>query len=177
MNLEESLYLARTDNSAFKEIYDLTINRVYSFVLLRTKDKETALDICQNIYLSFWQSLGKFRYMGDPHFYAFLFTIARREISREWRGRSGQTVDIEQIFDIPADPEEHEDYRLLLKELENLKEEERLCLELRYFEDLKFKDVGETLGISENYAKVLHHRAIKKLQQKLKNKLEIYEKS
>lgn len=171
MNLEESLNLARTDNSAFRQIYDLTINRVYFFVLLRTKNREVALDVCQNVYLSLWQSLGKFRYMGEPHFYAFLFTITRRQLSREWKKKNGQTIDIEEVFDIPGEPEAHEDYRVLLAEMDSLKEEERLCLELRYFEDLKFQDIGDSLGISENYAKVLHHRAIKKL----KNKLEIYE--
>lgn len=174
MNLEYSLKEARVDSTAFKEIYDLTINRVYSFVLLRTGDKEVALDICQNVYLSLWQSLGRFKYMGEAHFYSYLFKITRGEISRA-RKKIKPTVELEELYDIPVEDPAHEDYRALIREMNELKEEERTCLELRYFQDLKFKEVGETLGISENYAKVLHHRAIGKLKDKFKEVSESYE--
>ena len=167
MNLEQSLSLAREDNSAFKEIYDLTISQVYSFVLLRTKDKAQALDICQDIYLSFWNSLPRFQYMGDPHFYAFLWKIARRQISKA-RMRTHSTVELDEVFDIPEEESIKEDYRMLLGKVEGLKENERLCIELRYFKDLKFQDIAGVLNISENYAKVLHHRAITKLREDLK---------
>ena len=167
MNLEQSLSLAREDNSAFKEIYDLTISQVYSFVLLRTKDKAQALDICQNIYLSFWSSLPGFRYMGEPHFYAFLFKIARRQISKARRDVH-HTVELDEVFDIPVEEDTKEDYRVLLGQVQNLKENERLCIELRYFKDLKFQDIALVLNISENYAKVLHHRAITKLREDTK---------
>lgn len=168
MNLEKNLSLAGKDNAAFKEIYDLTISRVYSFVLLRTKDRAQTLDICQNIYLSFWNSLSNFRYMGEPHFYAFLFKIARRQI---WKAKMKSPVTInidEEIFDISAEDDVHEDYRILLSKISGLKENERLCIELRYFKDLKFQDIAEILNISENNAKVLHHRAINKLKKELK---------
>lgn len=164
MNLEQCLSMAKEDNLAFKEIYDLTISQVYSFVLLRTKDKAQALDICQNIYLSFWNSLPNFHYMGEPHFYAFLFKIARRQISKA-RIKIRSNVDIDEVFDIPAEEGVKEDYRALLGQVENLKENERLCIELRYFKDLKFQDIAGVLNISENYAKVLHHRAIIKLRE------------
>jgi len=168
MNLEQTLERAVADNSAFKEIYDLTINRVYSYVLLRTKNKNETLDICQEIYLSFWQSLPGFTFISEPHFYGFLFTVARRKLIKA-RIKNKETVSLDEVFDIPGEAENHEDYRLLLKTLQNLKERERICLELRYFEDLKFSDIADTLGIKENHAKVLHHRAIKKLEKMLKH--------
>lgn len=166
MNLETSLNLARADDTAFREIYDLTIDRVYSFVLLRVKNKELALDICQDIYLSFWKSLPNFTYISDSHFYAFLFKVARRQLIRA-RTKMKETVEFDETFDIPFEDKEKEDYRVLLEKVQNLKENERLCIELRYFQDLKFQDIAETLDISENNAKVIHHRAIKKLKESL----------
>jgi RNA polymerase sigma-70 factor (ECF subfamily) len=168
MNLEQSLNQARGDNTAFKEIYDLTIGRMYSFVLLRTKNRAQALDICQDIYLSFWNALPGFHYMGEPHFYAFLFKIARRQISKA-RMKVHATVELDEVFDIPVEEDEKEDYRTLLGKVRNLKENERLCVELRYFKDLKFQDIAEILGISENNTKVLHHRTINKLRKDLQN--------
>ena len=170
MNLEQCLSVAREDNTAFKEIYDLTINRVYSFVLLRVGNKELALDICQDTYLSFWKSLPRFRYMSDSQFYAFLFKVARRQLIRA-RTKMRETVELDETYDIPSEDGEREDYRVLLSKIQNLKENERLCVELRYFKDLKFQEIAEILGVSENNAKVLHHRAIKKL----KEDLQIYE--
>ncbi len=166
VNLEETLKRAATDNAAFREIYDLTIDRVYSFVFLRTKDKEKCADICQNSYLSLWQSLPKFKWISEAHFWAFLWKVVRRQISRS-RMSTRNDVSIDEMFDIAAPTEEKEDYRVLLKNLSELGEKERLCLELRYFQDLKFEDIAQTLDISENNAKVMHFRAIKKLKEKL----------
>lgn len=167
MNLEQSLSRAMHDNTAFKEVYDLTISRVYSFVLLRTRDRALALDICQDIYLSFWNSLAGFQYISEPHFYAFLFKVARGRLAKA-RVKIRPTVDLDEVFDIPDEGDEPEDYRMLLSKIEELKENERLCIELRYFEDLKFQDIALVLGISESNAKVLHHRAIKKLRESIK---------
>lgn len=164
MNLEESLIQSRTDSKAFKYVYDLTISRVYSFVLLRTKDKALALDICQEIYLALWNALSGFQYVDEHHFYAYLFQIARRQV---WKARkkARATLSLDEAFDIPDEGDYFADYRALLGQVEKLKEKERLCIELRYFEDRKFSEIAEALGTSENNAKVIHHRAIKKLKE------------
>lgn len=170
MNLEKMIEAAKANDAAFKEIYDLTINRVYSFVLLRIKDKGEAHDICQEIYSSFWKMLPRFEYISDAHFFAYLFKIARRQLIKA-RMKTVGRVDLEEIYDIPAEEPAKEDYRLLLLHLQGLKEKERTVLELRYFEDMKFGEIAAMLGVTENNAKVLHHRALKKL----KEKLQIYE--
>lgn len=170
MNLEQILKNASEDNLAFREVYDLTIKRVYAYVFLRVRNRDLALDICQNIYLALWQSLKNFKFISEPHFYSFLFTIARRQVSKA-RSKIKTTVTIDEGFDIQAPEVEKEDYRVLLASVRNLKENERLCIELRYFKDLKFQDIAVILGTTENNAKVIHHRAI----QKLKRELNIYD--
>ena len=57
----------------------------------------------------------------------------------------------------------------LLRQVERLGDNERLCLELRYFGDLSFSQIAENMGIKENNAKVLHHRAIIKLREFIPN--------
>jgi RNA polymerase sigma factor (sigma-70 family) len=168
MNLEQILGRVREDDSAFREIYDSTINRLYSYVLLRVKDRAMALDVCQDIYLSLWKSLPKFKYISEPHFYSFLFTVARRQLIKA-RAKMKDTVELDEIFDLPTEEVEKEDYRILLTSVQNLKDRERLCIELRYFKDLKFQEIAEVMNISENHAKVFHHRAMKKLRAELSN--------
>ena len=168
MDLEHILQKAQENEGGFKEIYDLTINRVFSFVLLRIKNREEALDICQNIYLSFWKSLSKFTYISDAHFYSFLFTVARRQIIKA-RIKKKENIPLDDIYDVEAPEAEKEDYRFLLRQVERLGDNERLCLELRYFGDLSFSQIAENMGIKENNAKVLHHRAIIKLREFIPN--------
>ena len=63
-----------------------------------------------------------------------------------------EKVDLDEIFDIPSEDGEKEDYRNLLQNIQTLKDNERITIELRYFEDLKFEDIALSLGISENNA-------------------------
>ncbi len=167
MNLQDCLRRATTEECAFQEIYDMTIDRVFSFTLLRVRNRDVALDTCQNIYLALWKSLPRFRYVSDAHFYAYLFTLVRRTIARVYRAQEIAPLLLEDAFDVPAHIPAWEDYRELLRHVHKLKEKERLCVELRYFQDWKFQDIATALAITENHAKVLHHRALKKLQRSL----------
>lgn len=168
MNLEYILEKAKVNHGAFREVYDLTINRLFPFVLLRIKDRSESLDVCQEIYLSFWKSLPKFKYMGDAHFYSFLFTVARRQIIKS-RIKKHSSISIEDVLDMPSDEVEREDYRFLLKQMAKLSDKERICVELRYFEDLGFADIALRLDIKEANAKMLNHRAIRKLRELMPN--------
>lgn len=167
MELENILKRSKESEIDFREIYDLTIDRVFSYVFLRTKDKEWSKEICQEIYLSLWKSIPKFEYISDSHFYGFLFTVVRRQLTKaRIKKRFSISLDEENI-DFPNEEVEKEDYRFLLKQLENLKEKERLVIELRYFSNQSFYQISEALNIKENNAKVIHHRALRKLKQNL----------
>ncbi len=168
MDLEKIIKRAKEGDEGFRELYDETIDRVYSYVLVRTRSKQETSEICQDIYVSLWKSLQRFEYISPAHFWAYLWTVVRRELIRS-RAKRKDMVSLEEIYDIPDEPEQHEDYRYLLETLGSLKERQRLVVELRYFSDLTFSEVAEALGISENNAKVIHTRAIETLKSKLQN--------
>lgn len=163
-NLGELLERAKTDENAFREIYEFTIDRVFRYVLLRVRKKEDVKDVVQEIYLSFWKSLPKFKYISDEHFYGFLWQVARRRIIKS-RLRSVVTVPLEEIYDLPSDESPKEDYRHLLQKISNLREKERLVVELRYFGNNSFAEIAQILNITETNAKVLNHRAISALKK------------
>ena len=168
MDLEKIIKRAKGGDEGFRELYDGTIDRVHAYVLARTHNKFDTSEICQDIYVSLWKSLQRFEYISPAHFWGFLWTVVRRELIRA-RARRKDMVSLETIYDIPAEPENYEDYRHLIETLDNLKERHRLVLELRYFSDLSFSEVAQMLDISESNAKVLHHRAIEILKSKLSN--------
>ena len=166
-NLENLLERATNDERAFREIYDYTIDRVFNYVLLRTQSRENTKEIVQEIYLSLWKSLPKFTYISVEHFQGFLWKVVKRRLYKS-RLHRVTTVSLEEIYDFPADESPKEDYRFLLKNLEELSEKEKSVVKLRYFENLTFSQIAETLCITESNAKVVHHRAIKVLRKNLK---------
>lgn len=168
MDLEKIISRVKQGDDGFRELYDGTLDRVYTYVLARTRNKFDASEICQDIYVSLWKSLQRFEYISPAHFWGFLWTVVRRELIRA-RAKRKDMVSLEDIYDMPDEPEHHEDYRYLIEILGNLKERHRLVLELRYFSNLTFIEVAEMLGISESNAKVLHHRAIETLKSKLRD--------
>lgn len=166
MSLEEILQKTKTDEAYFKSLYDLTIKRVFSYVLSRTRDKEKAKEISQEVYLSLWKSLPNFRYISESHFYSFLFTVVRRQIIKASKEKH-INLPIEEFYEIEGDENEKEDHRYLLSKIESLSDKEKSVIELRYFQDLDFQTISENLGISLSNAKVIHHRAIKRLKDLL----------
>jgi len=167
MDLQDILKNANANDSSFRALYDLTIDRVFSYTVLRIRDKDKAKDICQEVYFALWRALPKFQYITDAHFYSFLFMVVRRRIIKS-RIKEHHDASLDEIYDIPDVEERKEDYTFMFKQLGNLKEKERMVVELRYFKDLDYKQIASATGTTENNARVLHHRSISKLQKLLK---------
>lgn len=58
----------------------------------------------------------------------------------------------------------NDEFELVEKAFESLKRKEVALLQLRFYESLSFKDVGEILGITENNAKVRCYRILDKIR-------------
>ncbi len=163
MKLETLLEGAAADEISFKLLYELTADKVFRYFVVRTRSREQSLDLTQNVYTELWRALPRFTYQSDDQFYGFLFTIARRTMVRSWR-LLRREASLPEGFDLGVPAETKEDYRALLGKVASLPEKQRLVVELRYFADLSFAEIAAALKITENNAKVIHHRALLALQ-------------
>jgi len=70
---------------------------------------------------------------------------------------------------VPRNPfdevERRADDAALVEALRQLDPRERSAVHLRYFEDRSFAETAGTLGVSENHARVIVHRALAKLRR------------
>jgi len=57
---------------------------------------------------------------------------------------------------------------LLINNIEDLPEKQKLVLSLYYYEDLNLKEIGRVLDVTESRVSQLHTQAVSKLRQKLK---------
>jgi RNA polymerase sigma-70 factor (ECF subfamily) len=157
---------AKGNTLVFKELYDRLADRIFSYVRSRSRSREDALDITQEVFLDFWKSLTAFKYVSDGKLYGFLYTIAIRRISKHYRFSRPQ-ISIEDVEDVLADDS---DVSLVAEASRAMDSMRRLggmdqrVIELRYYSGLQFAEIAEILGKNESAVKVRHHRAIEKLQ-------------
>ncbi len=69
--------------------------------------------------------------------------------------------------------EEGEMKEQLVKILKGLPERERMIVTLYYYEDLTFKEIGKTLGISESRVSQIHSEVISRLKEEFRKAVEL----
>ena len=140
----------RAANTLVKIYYREMLGYVYN----RTHDKELAMDITQEIFVSMLQSIDNFD-EKIATFRTWLYTIASRRIADYYRSsdyRRGQLEDSENVF-----PEQRLEIAfeqsLEIKEIsdfvDGLEASRREIFKLKVFEDCTFGKIAEITGLPE----------------------------
>lgn len=162
--LQDALFHAGQGNeAAFKAVYDHLVDRIFSFVRARARSREEAFDVTQEVFVDVWGALPNFRFISDAHFYSFVFVITKRKLIRHYKTHPHESLDDLETGIHPSigpDISDPDGMRALVVQLP---EKYREVVELRYWSGLSFAEIGEQLGVTENNAKIRHHRAIKEL--------------
>ena len=171
---EEALISAAQNNpKAFKKLYEKYYAVIFGFILKRTNDKDTTADITQQVFLNALTNIQKYTHKGLP-FSAYLYRIAINECNgffRKIKNTRFIVVDEEctnsLIDELVIDDNRDAKLNKLTKVIEKLEGKEIQLLELRFFENRPFKEVGYILSISENLAKVKTYRLLSKMKKML----------
>lgn len=163
---------AQKDPSKFSPIYNRYYDEIFIYVYKRVSDEYTTAEVTSRIFQKCLEKLDKFRYMGVP-FSAWLYRIAINEINQFFRRQksyprtvSVEDYQLENLFPEFIEMDEEVDKtKVLPKILEILNPLELQMIELRFFEQNSFKEIGYLLNITEVNAKVRTYRILKKLQK------------
>lgn len=145
-------------------------NIVHKICRIYTHDQESHNDLFQEITIQLWKAYPKFR--GDSKFSTWMYRVALNTAITLYRKskRSIKTEDIDSVsFKIKADEYDDETEKQLklmydaVKELNDIDK----ALVFLYLEDQSYKDISETLGISEVNARVKMNRVKAKLKSLL----------
>jgi len=155
------------DADAFGEIYQRYAEAVFRFLYAHVDDRMDAEDLTEEIFFKVWRSISSYRDQGTP-FLAFLFKIARNALIDHYRrsGKNEQPVSIEDtpIQDNGVDPGEEAIAKLehaeIRQVLNQLREDYRTVLILRFLSDLSPQEAAHTMGRSTGAIRVLQHRAL-----------------
>src|SRR6267142_6730925 len=152
---KEIILLSQKDPAAFKPLYEKYFRRIIVFVLRRVNDKELATDITQQVFLKVLTNIGKFQFRGLP-FSSWLYRIAVNECNDNFRKMKRVrwvTIERENIGylyeELTADTTMEDWEKKIPGILQQLKPNELLLIELRFFEGKPFREIAEILNVSE----------------------------
>ena len=159
----------------FEVLYKKYHKKILLFVYQRVNTKEDAFDITSQVFLKAMLNLKKYEHRGVP-FSAWLYQIAINEMNLLFRKNKvtrAINIDIESAEEIAQELdfskiEKEENLNALAKALSVLNADDLMFIEMRYFENRAFKEIGEIMNITENNAKVKVYRIIDKLKLDLK---------
>jgi len=157
------------DAEAFGQIYDQYIERVYRFVYFKVGRKEVAEDLTQNIFMKALENLSKYRNEGS--FNAWVFAISRNTVIDYYRTKRAD-ISLDLVKEPPAADntqslEIKEEFEQVFKVLQDLSEAEQEVIILHSIEQYSFSEIAEITDRTEEYLRVLKHRALKKLKEEL----------
>lgn len=150
----------------FNEIYRLYAKEVYRYILSLCINKSLADDILQNTMLKAFSNISSFK--GKCSVKTWLCSIARNEYFNHLKKIDNKNVSLDENILGKGDNAEEKAISSLtaleiLKLVHALEEPFREIFMLRYYGELKFSDIGEVFGKSENWARVNFFRAREKL--------------
>lgn len=177
MEVEEAIEKAKlNDQMAFNFLLDKFWNDVYGFQLKRTENENDAEDISIQ---TFSKAFDKIHTYDDKYvFKTWLITISKNihiDLIRKRKSSISNTVnsDVENeyygIIDESPSPEDklitEQNLAKLLRDIKKLKPHYQEVINLRYFQELSYKEISEQLEEPINNVKVKLLRAKKLLAE------------
>ena len=143
-------------------------NIVHKICRLYTNDKDSHNDLFQEVTIQLWKAYPKFR--GDSKFSTWMYRVALNTAITLYRKskRRVQTQDFEGVsFKIKA--EDYDDtievqLQLMYDAVKDLNDIDKALVFL-YLEDKNYREISETLGITEVNARVKMNRIKEKLRK------------
>ena len=150
------------------EIYEECFETVYKYLFCLTHNSDISEELTQE---TFYRAIKKIdTYNGKCKISVWLCQIAKHLWYNQCR-KNKRIVNTDETFDIedPQNLEEQfiagEEKVLLYKKMQNLDEKTREVMYLRITGELSFKEIGEILGKTENWARVTFYRGKSKLKE------------
>lgn len=157
---------------AVGELYHRYVQEIYRYCLFRLHDEAAAEDLTADVFEAMVESLPRYVDQGLP-FSAWLYRIAYARLVDYYRRMTHRQTDelpedlVDHTLDIELDAAQRIDVEQIWKAVEELTEEQKLVVQLRFIEGKSVEEVAQQLGKSPGSVKALQHRALRQLSQRL----------
>jgi RNA polymerase sigma-70 factor (ECF subfamily) len=159
----------KTVQTQFLAAYDAYNDAIFRFCALKVSNRELAQDLTQEVFMRYWQSLRKGEKFKNER--AYLYTLARNLVIDWYRKKKESSLDALTEVGIEFKGEgaqsitDKAEAAEVLAVIEQLDDDAREVLLLRFVEGFSPKEIAELLSESANVISVRIHRALKKVQE------------
>lgn len=160
----------KTQNEAFKKLLRDYQKPLYNHIRNIVLNHDDADDVLQNTFVKIFKYLKNFK--GDSKLFSWMYRIATNESitflnqKAKRNGTTSQAMQSKIVDNLKADTyfDGSEIQIKLQKAINLLPEKQQLVFKMRYFEEIKYEDLSETLGTSVGALKASYHHAVKKIE-------------
>lgn len=170
---------AKRDASAFGELYDQHVDRIYNYVFHRVGNHHDAEDLVARTFQRALEHIDEYEDRGAP-ISAWLYRIAHNLVANWHRDRTRRQLRVISLSDLllvhPSDDgptrwgESSEEQAVLLQAIRRLPADRQLLLVLKFSEDLPNAQIGQIMGRSEGAIKSLYHRTLVVLREDMEQR-------
>lgn len=167
------LKVKNQDPEAFGQFYDLYVTRIYRFIFFKVNSVADAQDITSEVFLKLWQYIKEGKEIRN--FNAFTYMIARNLVIDFYRQNNKKEDPLsDEHIKIPDEQKDilrqeimNAELSEALKGIENLKDEYKEVIILRYLDELSLSEIASIVGKSNGAVRVLLYRATKALKENI----------
>lgn len=146
---------------------------IYNYAYRMVNHREDAMDLMQDIFIAAFRNLATFR--GESPFKGWLFKIAHYRCIEHYRKKKpNQSLDDtpeqvdEQSHQCPEQQLQAKQQKQELHQaMQQLSFNQKIMVEMKFFQQYTFDEIAQQLGISTNTAKSRLYSALDKLKDSL----------
>lgn len=168
---------AKLDPTAFADLYERYVDRIYAYIYYRTGDVRDAEDLTARVFYRALAHLPDFNQTGAP-FIAWLYRIAHNLVANWHRDNTRHPeVPLDLYLQSPVgegaphkEAERAEAESKLLEALRALPDDRQQLVLLKFVDGLSNLEIGKLLGRSEGAIKSLYHRTLLTLREEMEKR-------
>lgn len=158
---------------AFAKLLDLYQERLYWHIRKLVGTHENADDVLQNTFIRVYKSLANFKQQSSLHtwMYKIAYNESMRFLEREKKKSFSSLTDVSDKFlgdlkdDVFFDGDEAQ--LKLQQVLNDLPEKQKQVFQMKYYDNLKFREISDILKIKEGTIKTHYYSAVKHIENNI----------
>ena len=167
----QELLNPKTQNQAFQKLLRNYQRPLYNQIRNIVLNHDDANDVLQNTFVKVFQYLKDFK--GESKLFSWMYRIATNEAitfinnKAKRNGTTSEALQSKIVDNLKADTyfDGNEIQLKLQKAIAILPEKQQLVFKMKYYEEIKYKDMSDVLGTSVGALKASYHLAVKKIEE------------
>ena len=161
---------------SFEIIYRLYNSHIYNFIYRMIKNTSVSKDLTQDVFLQIWNTKNNIEY--DNNFEGYLFTMTRNTVYQYIRreillqnyiNKLGKDKDEKTDVNIEGELDNKYFEERISELIEELPEARRRIFLLYWKSDLSYKEIAQTLSLSEKTIATQVNRSLQFLRDRMTN--------